>query len=179
MAATLYYTRHGETIWNAENKICGATDIALTPRGHAQAEELGRALAQQGLPVDLILTSPLARAQDTARHIAAATGWPLRAEPRLREQNFGCFEGSARNGAAFRAAKLCFAQDFGGSGESMFRAAARVYALLDELRAGDKTCLLVAHNGIARIVHSYFNELSNEEFAAFGIRNCELRTYHF
>ena len=68
MAATLYFTRHGETIWNAENKICGATDIALTPRGHAQAEELGRALAQQGLPVDLILTAPLARAQDR-RHL--------------------------------------------------------------------------------------------------------------
>ena len=77
MADTLYFTRHGETFWNVENKICGATDIALTPRGHAQAETLGRMLAAQDLPVDLILSSPLSRALDTARHIAAATGWPL------------------------------------------------------------------------------------------------------
>src|SRR5699024_5234191 len=33
MATTLYFTRHGETFWNVENKICGATDIGLTPRG--------------------------------------------------------------------------------------------------------------------------------------------------
>ena len=32
----LYFTRHGQTIWNVENKICGATDIALTEQGHQQ-----------------------------------------------------------------------------------------------------------------------------------------------
>ena len=34
-----YFTRHGQTIWNVENKICGATDIALTDLGHKQAED--------------------------------------------------------------------------------------------------------------------------------------------
>ena len=61
----------------------------------------------------------------------------------------------------------------------MLQLAARLYPLLDELRAGEKTCLLVAHNGIARVVHSYFHELGNGEFAAFGIHNCELRSYRF
>ena len=125
MADTLYFTRHGETFWNVENKICGATDIALTPRGHAQAEALGRMLAAQDLPVDLILSSPLSRALDTARHIAAATGWPLQVEERLREQNFGRFEGTPRDGADFKAAKACFAGRFGG-GESMLQLAARL-----------------------------------------------------
>ena len=37
-----YFTRHGQTIWNVENKICGATDIALTDLGHKQAKELGQ-----------------------------------------------------------------------------------------------------------------------------------------
>ena len=37
-----YFTRHGQTIWNGENKICGATDIALTDLGHKQALELGQ-----------------------------------------------------------------------------------------------------------------------------------------
>ena len=125
MADTLYFTRHGETFWNVENKICGATDIALTPRGHAQAEALGRMLAAQDLPVDLILSSPLSRALDTARHIAAATGWPLQVEERLREQNFGRFEGTPRDGADFKAAKACFAGRFGG-GESMLQLLARL-----------------------------------------------------
>ena len=34
----LWFVRHGETYWNAENRICGSTDIALTPRGYRQAE---------------------------------------------------------------------------------------------------------------------------------------------
>ena len=34
-----YFIRHGETVWNVENKICGATDIELTQRGHEQADE--------------------------------------------------------------------------------------------------------------------------------------------
>ncbi|MFR7451383.1 MAG: histidine phosphatase family protein [Gemmiger sp.] len=178
MAHTLYFTRHGETFWNVENKICGATDIALTPRGHDQARALGAELARQGLAVDRILCSPLSRAHDTACHIAAATGWPLQVEPRLREQNFGRFEGTPRDGLAFKAAKGHFVERFGG-GESMLQVAARVYSLLDELAARQDTCLLVAHNGIARVVHSYFCELTNEEYAAFGIHNCELRTYRF
>ena len=40
----VFFTRHGQTIWNVENKICGATDIELTELGHQQAEELGRKL---------------------------------------------------------------------------------------------------------------------------------------
>ena len=47
--AHLYYTRHGQTIWNVENKICGASDIALTELGHEQAIALGKALERQGL----------------------------------------------------------------------------------------------------------------------------------
>jgi len=39
--------------------------------------------------------------------------------------------------------------------------------------------VLVAHNGIARVVHSYFFEMSNDEYAEFGIKNCEVREYDF
>ena len=52
--------------------------------------------------------------------------------------------------------------------------------LLDELRADEsKTYLLVAHNDIARVVRSYFYDMTNEEYAAFGIRNCEFVEYTF
>ena len=42
-----------------------------------------------------------------------------------------------------------------------------------------KTYLLVAHNGIARVVHSYFYDMTNEEYAAAGIKNCQLVEYSF
>ena len=42
----LYFTRHGQTIWNVEGKVCGATDIELTELGHEQAKELGEHIKQ-------------------------------------------------------------------------------------------------------------------------------------
>ena len=72
-----------------------------------------------------------------------------------------------------------FADHYGG-GESMLQLAQRIYNLLDELRADEtKTYLLVAHNGIARVVQSYFCDMTNEEYAAFGIQNYELRKFDF
>ena len=53
----VFFTRHGQTIWNVENKICGATDIELTELGHQQAEELGRKLAEEQPGIDEILYS--------------------------------------------------------------------------------------------------------------------------
>lgn len=38
----VYFVRHGETVWNVENKICGSTDIDLTQKGHEQAIETGK-----------------------------------------------------------------------------------------------------------------------------------------
>ena len=64
-------------------------------------------------------------------------------------------------------------------GESMLQLAQRIYNLLDELKQDDKTYLLVAHNGIARVVESYFHNMTNAEYAAFGIKNCELRKFDF
>ena len=178
-AHKVYFTRHGETVWNVENKICGMTDSPLTEKGRAQARELGEKLRASGLRIDEILYSPLSRAADTARAIAEATGIPARCEPRLREQCFGRYEGTPRDGEEFRISKTHFADRYSG-GESMMQLAQRIYNLLDELKADTgKTYLLVAHNGIARVVQSYFYDMTNEEYAAAGIRNCELVEYHF
>ena len=84
-----YFTRHGQTVWNVENKICGATDIALTELGHQQAVQLGEQIVAQGIRIDKILYSPLIRAAETARHISEVTGISRQMEPRLIEQNFG------------------------------------------------------------------------------------------
>ena len=72
----IYFTRHGETVWNVENKICGMTDSPLTARGQQQARQLGELVRDSGLHIDEILYSPLSRAADTAKAIAAATGLP-------------------------------------------------------------------------------------------------------
>lgn len=173
-----YFVRHGETVWNVENKICGATDIELTQKGHDQAIETGRKIFAMGIKADMILTSPLVRASETARHISEITGIPMKVEQRLIEQNFGRYESTPRNGVEFHEAKKDMASRF-GTGESMLQLAQRIYNLLDEIKAGDKRYILVAHNGIVRIVESYFREMDNEEFSSFGIDNCVVKRYEF
>ena len=175
----LYFVRHGESLWNVADKICGATDVPLTEKGHEQAVKTGQLIVASGIRADKILYSPLQRAADTARHISELTGIPAQAEPRLIEQNFGVWEGTGpRKSEAFHRAKQNFICSY-GTGESMFRVAQRIYNLLDELKAGEETCILVAHNGIARFVKSYFTDMGNEEFAAFGVNNCELCRFQF
>ncbi len=176
----VYFVRHGQTVWNVENKICGATDIALTPLGHQQAIETGKKILAEGIRADEILASPLIRAAETARHISEITGIPVRLEPRLKEQNFGKWESTARDGLEFRKAKEDFCCRYEG-GESMLHLAQRIYNLLDEIReeADRKTYILVAHNGIARVVQSYFFEMTNAEYAAFGVPNCAVLRYDF
>ena len=170
----VYFVRHGESQWNVEDKICGVTDSPLTEKGHRQAIETGNTILRLGIRADMILHSPLQRAKDTAQHISEITGIPMKEEPRLVEQAFGVWEGtSPRNSRDFYQAKLNFINSF-GTGESMFRVAQRIYNLLDDLKADDHTYFLVAHNGIARFVKSYFQDLGNEEFAAFGIQNAEV-----
>ena len=122
----VYFVRHGQTIWNVENKICGATDIALTELGHKQAVETGKKILEQGIKADEILYSPLIRAKDTALHIAEITGIPAREEARLKEQNFGKYESTPRDGAEFREAKKQFVNCYEG-GESMLHLAQRIY----------------------------------------------------
>ena len=105
----VYFTRHGQTFWNVEDKICGSTDIALTEYGQEQAIALGQKILEEGLQIDEILYSPLIRAADTARHISEITGIPATEEPRLKEQNFGKYEGtSPRNAPEFQKAKTNF-----------------------------------------------------------------------
>ena len=60
----IYVIRHGETEWNAINKVLGRTDIPLNDRGIEQAEEMARSL--KDIKIDVFLCSPLSRARQTA-----------------------------------------------------------------------------------------------------------------
>ena len=175
----LYFVRHGQTVWNEEDRICGETDSPLTEKGHRQAVELAEKIKsrlEEGLSIDEMLYSPLSRAKDTAQHIHELTGIPMRSEKRLLEQRFGFFEGTTRFGKEFQESKQHFADDYRG-GESMLKLAQRVYNLLDELSEDEKVYLLVAHNGIARMTNSYFHSLTNEQYATYRMGNCEIAEY--
>ena len=91
-ATRILAVRHGETAWNVDGRIQGHLDIALSDVGRAQAHRLGRALAERE-PLALIVSSDLARARETARIVADATGAPLRTTTALRERCFGDLQG--------------------------------------------------------------------------------------
>ena len=83
--------RHGETIWNEEQRYQGASDPPLSERGELQARRLAARLASES--IGLIYSSDSTRALQTADQIAAHHGRQVRADPRLREMDFGDWEG--------------------------------------------------------------------------------------
>lgn len=175
----IYFVRHGQSEWNVSDRICGRSDVPLTEKGIMQAIESGENILKEGITADEILYSPLLRAKETALKISLVTGIPAKEEPELIEQNFGKWEGtSPRSSELFQADKRQFINSYEG-GETMLKLAQRIYNLLDRLREDDKVYILVAHNGIARVVKSYFEDMTNEEYAAFGVRNCSVTEFTF
>lgn len=84
--------RHGETAWNSQGLLQGVSDIPLNPLGRSQAISAGKMLRGQGW--EHIYTSPLSRARETARTIAAEIGLPEPTElPGVIERAFGELEG--------------------------------------------------------------------------------------
>lgn len=92
-ATRILAIRHGQTAWNADGRIQGHTDIALDAHGRWQAEQLALALADEDLQV--VYSSDLSRAQQTAMPLARRKGLQVQLEPGLRERGFGEFEGSS------------------------------------------------------------------------------------
>ncbi|MBQ9092132.1 MAG: histidine phosphatase family protein [Anaerotignum sp.] len=172
----LYVARHGETLWNAQNKVCGRTDLSLTERGHAQAEKLAEEAKQCNL--DLIISSPMKRALETAGAVARACNIPISVDDRLIEQDYGIYEGVDRQDSGFLANKRQFACKYPG-GESMMQVAHRVYNLLEELKEAypEKNVLLVCHGGVCRIIRTYFEDMTNEEFFCYSEQNATLKEY--
>ncbi len=92
----LYFIRHGESEFNKAHKWAGSVDTPLTQTGHEQAQKAGKELKKQGLAFDIIISSPLERAHQTAKNIATELEYPhveIILESRLVERNFGSLEG--------------------------------------------------------------------------------------
>jgi broad specificity phosphatase PhoE len=86
----LIFVRHGETLWNRENRIQGHTDVELSDYGRMQVKKL--ALSMEKDKIDAIYSSPLKRAYDTAQAIARFHDTEIKVEPKLQELNHGDFE---------------------------------------------------------------------------------------
>lgn len=157
-ATTLLLARHGQTVWHAENRYAGISDVPLTDTGRAQAEALGRWAAAH--PVDAIWTSPLSRAVATADPACRALGLTPHREPDLRECDFGVLEG--RTLAEFAAEDPAAAEAFRTDpvahpfpeAEDPVAAAGRGAAALRRIAAAHPggRVLVVAHNTLLRLV---------------------------
>ncbi len=136
--------RHAETDWTAAGRYQGRQNPPLSPAGQAAARRLARQIADGqsgGRDIALVLSSPLARARETAEPIAAATGARLLTDPRLVELDYGDWEGltqaevKARWPEDLRAWKRAPASARPTGGETLAAAAARLHAALAGLGA--------------------------------------------
>ena len=172
----LFAARHGQTQWNVDNKICGTTDLPLTEEGWNQA----RALADKtvDLDLDLIICSTMLRAKQTASAVADKLNIPVIEDARLVEQNYGIYEGMDRKTPGFLENKRHFAVRYPG-GESMMDVAHRIYGLLEDVKRehDGKNVLLVCHGGVLRLVRSYFEPMTNEEYFHYSPGNADIREY--
>lgn len=90
---TVILLRHAQTPYNAEGRLQGSLDIALDDAGLAEAQSVASALvARHGVP-DLLLTSPLARASQTADAVARVAGVEAVPDARLTQRSYGEWEG--------------------------------------------------------------------------------------
>ena len=172
----IYVARHGETDYNAQELGCGVSDIPLNEKGLKQAERLAEVTARYP-HIGLMIVSPLARARQTAACILCRCPMEKRTDDRLREQDYGVFEGQEK-GEAFHAAVREFAKPCPG-GESLFHVAQRVYNFLDELIREEpaQEVLLLTHGTVSRVIRSYFVPMDNEEYLGFLQKKGELAIY--
>jgi len=92
----LVLLRHGESVWNKENRFTGWTDVGLTRKGEQEAREAGRLMAEAGLTFDLAYASVLKRAIKTlwlALEEMDLTWIPVRHSWRLNERHYGALQG--------------------------------------------------------------------------------------
>jgi 2,3-bisphosphoglycerate-dependent phosphoglycerate mutase len=90
------FVRHGESLWNKENRFTGWYDVKLTEHGHTEALEAGRLLKEKGFTFDLAYTSVLSRAIMTYNNIVGELdlNWiPVEKSWRLNERHYGALQG--------------------------------------------------------------------------------------
>ena len=145
----LILVRHGESTWNAEERLQGQLDPPLSERGREQSRALAEAV--DGVPDERVISSDLARARETAELLGVR---PARVDPRWREIDVGSWGG--RTAAEIDAQGGELTNWRGGprrapDGESLEAFSARVGGAVDELVAAGGPWLVVCHGGCIRV----------------------------
>ena len=144
----LYLVRHGETEWSRARRHTGRTDVPLSPAGEAEARALGAHL--DGLEVDRVLASPLARATTTAR--LAGFGERLETTRALLEFDYGEYEGLTTPQIRAGRPGWDLFRDGCPGGETAAAVAERARRLVAELTDGDGRVMLFGHGHQLRIL---------------------------
>ena len=158
-ATRILAIRHGQTVWNADSRIQGHTDIALDTVGEWQAQRLALALGDEELQA--IYSSDLTRARQTAAPLAARKGLQPRVDPGLRERGFGEFEGLSFKQIEQRWPEQAEAwrrrdPDFGARGGEVLRDFRdRVVAAVTRLAQAHRgqSIALVTHGGVLDLLY--------------------------
>jgi broad specificity phosphatase PhoE len=147
--------RHGNTDWNAGNRVQGQTDVPLNALGRQQAADAAELLIK--MRPDVIVASDLHRAADTAAALATVTGLPVTYDKRLRERFFGAWQGLTMPEVAElhreEYARWTAGQEIGGDVESLHDLGVRVAAALEAAAAlapPGGTVVVATHGAAAR-----------------------------
>lgn len=181
---TLILVRHGETDWNAQHRWQGHSDTPLNDAGREQACRFSNELE----PVDVLYSSDLARARETAEIIAAHLDLEVRLDPRLRERGFGSWEGLTTEEieSSFPDEQERWRAGIGAGAhdaEPFEEFAARVGSFVEEIgrRHAGEEVLVVAHGGTIRVVHALAASLDyvRDHRSIPAVANCSSSRYAF
>lgn len=173
----LCLVRHGETAWNAEQRMQGHKDLPLNPEGLEQAEQAARRFL--GMKVAAIYSSDLLRACQTATPIAAALNLPIERLTALRERNYGRCEGLVHSEIVSRYPDDAHAlrdriPDYVlPDGESLEQHRHRIHQCLADLaqRHAGETVVVVTHGGVLDLIYRHATGTPLEKPRDFPIPN--------
>lgn len=174
--------RHGETDWNVARRLQGHTDIPLNQHGLSQATQMARALKAVGLQFDVLYSSDLQRAANTALAIEKLFGIKSILDQALRERHLGALQGLTIDEAPHIKPALWsthLSRNIHHSlegGESILQFAHRIHAALENLRMRHegKTILLVSHGGALDMMYRLASQQSLESEKAVAVPNASL-----
>lgn len=182
----LMLVRHAETGHNADGRVQGQADIALSALGERQAAALGAHLRDEAMAA--VYASPLVRARETARAIAAPHGLAVTDERDLVEMHVGEMEGlsTVEMRARFPEFLAEWVSERGPAllmpgGESLEQVQARAWAVVERLRAAhpDETVVLVSHNFVLAGLITRALEMPLHGFRRFRLSVCGVTTLRF
>ena len=176
---SIFVIRHGKTDWNTLSKIQGQSNIELNEIGIKQAEEVRDKIEKKN--IDLIICSPLDRTKQTAEIINKNLKLPIKYNDKLKERNFGIYEGKTSKEVEKWEEILKYHQNEEvKQGEKIQDFFGRVFESLEEIEKNykDKNVLLVTHGGVARAIDCYFNGIPEDNNdTGYMLKNCEIKEY--